>query len=73
LSLSDLPFSFLPENVSILVSILLSALVMFIIGAYKARVFVGYPGKSRLEMAISGTLSALISYTVGVLLKVLAE
>ncbi len=64
------PFLFLSVSLSIWVSILISALVLFVVGAYKARVTVGKPGKSGLEMAIIGTLSALVGYAVGALLKV---
>ena len=55
---------------SIVVSILISALALFLVGAYKARVTVGHPGRSGLEMAIIGTMSALAGYVVGLLLKV---
>ena len=64
------PFFFLPVAISIWASIVLSALVLFVVGAYKARATVGHPGKSGLEMAIIGTLSALVGYGVGLLLKV---
>ena len=50
--------------------LVLTAIVLFIVGAYKARVFVGHPGKSGLEMALIGTASALVGYAVGALLKV---
>lgn len=65
-----IPFLLLPVAVSIPVSILLSALVLFAVGAYKARVTVGHPGRSGLEMAVIGTVSALVGYAVGLLLKV---
>jgi VIT1/CCC1 family predicted Fe2+/Mn2+ transporter len=65
-----LPFVFLSVRVSIVASILLSALALFIVGAYKAHVTVGRPSKSGLEMAIIGTVSALAGYLVGLLLKV---
>lgn len=65
-----LPFIFLSVHVSIVVSVLISALTLFLVGAYKARVTVGHPGKSGLEMAIIGTVSALAGYVVGLLLKV---
>jgi VIT1/CCC1 family predicted Fe2+/Mn2+ transporter len=44
--------------------------VLFAVGVYKARLTVGNPGRSGLEMAVIGTLSALAGYLVGVLLKV---
>jgi predicted membrane protein (TIGR00267 family) len=64
------PFIFLPVSTSILVAIGLSALVLFVVGAIKARMTVGHPGKSGLEMAVIGTVSALVGYAVGALLKV---
>jgi vacuolar iron transporter family protein len=65
-----LPFLFLNVGASMLVSVGLVATVLFGVGVYKARVMVGSPGKSGLEMAVIGTLSALVGYAVGVLLKV---
>lgn len=64
------PFIFLPVGTSILVSIVITALVLFAVGAYKARITVGRPWKSGLEMAAIGTVSALVGYLVGALLKV---
>jgi predicted membrane protein (TIGR00267 family) len=64
------PFVFLPVSIGIVASILVSAVVLFVVGAYKARLTVGHPGKSGLEMAIIGTISALVGYAVGALLKV---
>ena len=63
------PFVFLPVGVSMLVSILLTAAVLWIVGAFKARITIGRPWKSGMEMALIGTLSALAGYAVGVLLK----
>ncbi len=64
------PFALLPVGISMVVSIIISALTLFIVGAYKAKVTVGSPGKSGLEMAIIGTLSALVGYLVGLWFKV---
>ena len=64
------PFMFLPIAPSMIISVVLTALVLFGIGAYKARVTVGHPARSGLEMAVIGTLSALAGYLVGILLKV---
>jgi predicted membrane protein (TIGR00267 family) len=64
-----IPFAFLQVQTGIIVSILISALVLFAVGAYKARMTIGNPGKSGLEMAAIGTISALVGYAVGVLLK----
>ena len=65
-----LPFLFVPVSTGILISIVFSALVLFIVGAVKARMTVGHPGKSGLEMAVIGTVSALVGYAVGTLLKI---
>ena len=63
------PFAFLPVTTSMWVSILISALTLFGGGAYKARLTVGHPARSGLEMAVIGTVSALVGYAVGALLK----
>jgi len=65
-----IPFLFLPVSLAIAGSILISALVLFFVGALKARMTVGHPGKSGLEMAAIGTVSALVGYAVGLILKV---
>lgn len=67
------PFLFLPVSLGILLSIGFSALVLFIVGVVKARMTVGHPGKSGLEMAVIGTISALVGFAVGLLLKVPAN
>jgi VIT1/CCC1 family predicted Fe2+/Mn2+ transporter len=64
------PFVFLSVGTSMLVSVVITALVLFGVGAYKAQKTVGHPGKSGLEMAVIGTISALVGYAVGALLKV---
>ncbi|MBL8055658.1 MAG: VIT1/CCC1 transporter family protein [Anaerolineales bacterium] len=64
------PFAFLPVAVSMWVAVLISALTLFVVGVLKARLTVGHPAKSGLEMAVIGTVSALVGYAVGALLKV---
>ncbi len=64
------PFLFLPIVTSMWASVLVTAAVLFAIGIYKARVTVGHPARSGLEMALIGTLSALAGYVVGVVLRV---
>ena len=64
------PFFFWAVKPSIIISIIIAALTLFIVGVYKARVTVGKPFRSGLEMAIIGTLSALAGYVVGWLFKV---
>lgn len=64
------PFFFLPIQTSMILSVIIAAVVLFLVGAYKARIYVGTPAKSGLEMAVIGTLSALVGYAVGLLLKI---
>ena len=64
------PFLFVSVSLAIILSVVLSALVLFAVGVIKARMTVGHAGKSGLEMALIGTISALIGYGVGVLLRV---
>lgn len=64
------PFVFLPVAPSMWMSVLVTALVLFGIGFYKARVTVGKPVRSGTEMMIIGTISALAGYLVGYLLKI---
>lgn len=64
-----IPFLFMDVHTSIWVSLVGSALTLFAVGAYKARTTVGHPGKSGFEMAAIGTISALVGYLVGLILK----
>lgn len=64
------PFFFWNVSLSIGLSIIVAALTLFIVGVYKARVTVGKPIRSGLEMAVIGTLSALAGYVVGLIFKV---
>jgi VIT1/CCC1 family predicted Fe2+/Mn2+ transporter len=60
----------LPVPVSMALSVLVAALTLFFVGAYKAKLTIGNPGRSGLELAVIGTVSALIGYAVGALLKI---
>lgn len=64
------PFMFLPVWAGMWASALLTALALFGIGFYKARMTVGKPMRSGAEMMLIGTISALAGYLVGVLLKI---
>lgn len=65
-----IPFFFLPLTTAMWASIVISASTLFFVGVYKARVTVGNWGRSGIEMAVIGTLSALVGYAVGLLFKV---
>jgi predicted membrane protein (TIGR00267 family) len=61
------PFLFLPLMIAVPLSLVLSALALFAVGAYKARITVGRPLKSGLQMAVIGIVSALAGYLIGAL------
>jgi predicted membrane protein (TIGR00267 family) len=64
------PFLFLPVLPSMILSVVITAAVLFGVGVYKAKVMIGNPVRSGLELAVIGTISALAGYAIGVLLKV---
>jgi predicted membrane protein (TIGR00267 family) len=64
------PFLVLPVYPGAWMAVVLSASVLFGFGVYKARVTVGHPLKSGLELAAIGTASALVGYAVGALFQV---
>lgn len=64
------PFFFWTVGSSIWISIVIAALTLFIVGVYKARITVGRPFRSGLQMAVIGTVSALAGYVVGLIFKV---
>jgi VIT1/CCC1 family predicted Fe2+/Mn2+ transporter len=64
------PFFFLSVNSSIWLSLLIAAFTLFLAGIYKAHTTVGRPLRSGLQMALIGTVSALVGYAVGLIFKV---
>jgi len=69
-----IPFLFSPLlkisiSNAIWVSLVISALTLFIVGAYKARITVGDWKRSGAEIAIIGIFSAVIGYFIGYLFK----
>lgn len=65
-----IPFIFLPVMDALIPSLALSTLVLFGVGAYKAKITVGSWWKSGVEMAAVGMIAALVGYLVG---KVLGD
>jgi VIT1/CCC1 family predicted Fe2+/Mn2+ transporter len=59
------PFVFLAVTDALLPSLILSTLVLFGVGAYKARTTVGKWWKSGIEMALVGMIAAFVGYIVG--------
>ena len=64
------PFFIWAVAPSIWISIVVAALTLFVVGVYKARVTVGKPLRSGLQMAVIGTVSALAGYVVGLIFRV---
>lgn len=69
-----LPFFFLnPLDITISqgiwVSLVISAIALFVVGAYKARTTIGDWKRSGVEIAVIGIVSALIGYIVGLFFK----
>ncbi len=62
------PFFFLPSLPASLIGVVLAAATLYGIGAVKARLTVGRPFKSGLQMMLIGILSALAGYAIGALL-----
>ncbi len=62
-----LPFFLLPRIPAIWAGLGLSALVLFGVGAFKARITVGSPARSGIQMTLIGILSALAGYGIGLL------
>ena len=65
-----LPFFFLDVKSGMVLALSLSIIILFVIGAVKAKVTIGNWKKSGIEMAVVGTLAALVGYLVGSLLGV---
>lgn len=63
------PFFISPVKTGILLSFLTSALALFLVGVYKARLTVGRPLKSGLELVLIGIASAVIGYLIGTLFR----
>jgi len=61
------PFFFLPIQAGIWTSMIVSTIALFLVGVIKAKLTVGNWGKSGIEMAIIGMVSALAGYGVGLL------
>ena len=61
------PFFFLPISTGIYVSMIVSAIALFLVGVVKAKLTVGSWGKTGLQMAVIGMVSALAGYGIGLL------
>ncbi len=62
------PFLFQGISQAILTSLVISTIVLFFVGVYKAKTTIGNPVRSGIEMAIIGMVAALAGYAIGALL-----
>ncbi len=62
-----IPFFFLSVTIAIWTSLVISTLVLFIVGAYKAKVTIGNPLRAGIEMALIGMVAALVGFGIGAL------
>jgi VIT1/CCC1 family predicted Fe2+/Mn2+ transporter len=60
-----LPFFFFPVVSARWVALVISAVVLFIVGAVKARMTIGHPARSGLQMMLIGMISALAGFAIG--------
>ena len=63
------PFFFLEVKTGIVISLVFSAIILFIVGALKAKLSIGSWSKSGFQLMVIGIIAAVIGYLVGLLLK----
>jgi predicted membrane protein (TIGR00267 family) len=61
------PFFFLPINIAAIVAVVVSTIILFFVGWYKAVTTVGNPIKSGIELAVIGMFAALAGFAIGAL------
>jgi VIT1/CCC1 family predicted Fe2+/Mn2+ transporter len=61
------PFFFLPRELAIWIGLVFAALVLYGVGVAKAKLTVGKPARSGLQMMLIGMVSALAGYGIGAL------
>ena len=66
-----LPFFLLNIKNGIITSLIFSAIILFIVGALKAKLSIGNWKRSGLELMLIGIVCAVIGYGVGLLLKII--
>lgn len=64
-----IPFFFLPVHNALLVALIIAVITLATVGIYKARVTLGNPIKSALQMVIIGMGAAVAGYLIGLLFK----
>ncbi|MEX1068530.1 MAG: VIT1/CCC1 transporter family protein [Patescibacteria group bacterium] len=65
-----IPFFLLPISTAIIVAVAVSAVMLFVLGVYKAKVLGLNLGREGLKIAVIGLSAALIGYVVGLFFRV---
>jgi VIT1/CCC1 family predicted Fe2+/Mn2+ transporter len=63
------PFFFFPSEIAIWIGLTLTAIVLYALGAIKARLTVGKPYRSGLQMVAIGMVAALAGFVIGLFFK----
>jgi len=64
-----IPFFLMSISSAVVVSILVSVIILFGAGVWKAKLTIGSPWKNGIEMAILGIVAALLGYVIGKVLE----
>lgn len=64
------PFFFLPHSSAIVVCLISSAIVLFTIGAYEAKIYVGSWIKNGTQLTLIGLGAALVGFLIGKIFRV---
>jgi VIT1/CCC1 family predicted Fe2+/Mn2+ transporter len=63
------PFFFFPSEIAIWIGLALTAIVLYALGAIKARLTVGKPYRSGLQMVVIGMVAAMAGFMIGLFFK----
>ncbi|HET8991648.1 MAG TPA: VIT1/CCC1 transporter family protein [Candidatus Saccharimonadales bacterium] len=64
-----IPFFFLHAHMALIISLILSAVILAVVGAYKAQMTLGKPIKSAIQMVVIGMGAAIAGYLIGLIFK----
>ena len=64
------PYFFLSVHVALYSSLILASLILAMVGVYKARLMLGNPIKSAVQMVLIGMGAAIAGYLIGLIFKV---
>jgi predicted membrane protein (TIGR00267 family) len=63
------PFFFFPVDSALIIGLISTAIVLYIVGVVKAKLTIGSPSKSGLQMLVIGMAAAIVGYAIGLLFK----